>query len=78
MTPDQAYFIQPPRRHSAWRPNPGRESTYRRGESVQTTGASPVMIKDSCPFTWANLPSRSRARRGRASKADRQLSGAGA
>ncbi len=30
-TPDQA---------SAWRPNPGRRSTYRRGDSVQTTGTS--------------------------------------
>ena len=37
MPPDQAYFNQP---HSAWRPNPGRGSTYRRGESVQTTGTS--------------------------------------
>ena len=27
-------------RHSAWRPNPGRGSTYRRGNSVQTTGTS--------------------------------------
>ena len=27
-------------RHSAWRPNPGRRSTYRRGISVQTTGTS--------------------------------------
>jgi putative transposase len=27
-------------RHSAWRPNPGRRSTYRRGDSVQTTGTS--------------------------------------
>jgi len=25
-------------RQSAWRPNPGRRSTYRRGDSVQTTG----------------------------------------
>jgi putative transposase len=27
-------------RQSAWRPNPGRGSTYRRGETVQTTGTS--------------------------------------
>jgi hypothetical protein len=27
-------------RHSAWRPSPGRCSTYRRGDSVQTTGTS--------------------------------------
>jgi len=27
---------------SAWQPNPGRGSTYRRGESVQTTGTSSV------------------------------------
>src|ERR1039457_5480843 len=26
--------------HSAWQPNPGRRSTYRRGKSVQTTGAT--------------------------------------
>src|ERR1700686_453438 len=25
---------------SAWRPNPGRSSTYRRGKSVQITGTS--------------------------------------
>ena len=25
---------------SAWQPNPGRGSTYRRGKSVQTTGTS--------------------------------------
>jgi putative transposase len=29
-----------PRCHSAWQPNPGRGSTYRRGNSVQTTGTS--------------------------------------
>src|SRR6202158_2190342 len=29
-----------PRYHSAWQPNPGRRSTYRRGKIVQTTGAS--------------------------------------
>jgi hypothetical protein len=27
-----------PRCQSAWQPNPGRRSTYRRGKSVQTTG----------------------------------------
>jgi hypothetical protein len=26
--------------HSAWQPNPGRRSTYRRGDSVQTTGTT--------------------------------------
>jgi len=30
-------------RHSAWRPNPGRRSTYRRGNSVQTTGTSSII-----------------------------------
>ena len=29
-------------RQSAWRPNPGRRSTYRRGDSVQTSGTSSV------------------------------------
>ena len=28
--------------HSAWQPNPGRGSTYRRGKSVQTTGTTSV------------------------------------
>jgi len=26
--------------HFAWQPKPGRRSTYRRGDSVQTTGTS--------------------------------------
>ena len=29
-----------PRCHSAWQPNPGRRSTYRRGKTVQTTGTT--------------------------------------
>jgi putative transposase len=29
-----------PRCLSAWQPNPGRRSTYRRGNAVQTTGAT--------------------------------------
>ena len=29
-----------PRCHSAWQPNRGRRSTYRRGKTVQTTGAT--------------------------------------
>src|ERR1700693_1254014 len=29
-----------PRCPSAWQPNPGRGSTYRRGDSVQTTGTT--------------------------------------
>ena len=36
-TPDQAYFTPLPLRPAA---NPGRRSTYRRGDSVQTTGTS--------------------------------------
>jgi hypothetical protein len=31
-----------PRCHSAWQPNLGRRSTYRRGKSVQTIGTSSV------------------------------------
>jgi hypothetical protein len=60
MTPDQASTF----RRSAWRPNPGRGSTYRRGISVQTrgpaltskpseitNGASPaIWIADDFPF----------------------------
>ena len=38
MTPDQAYFHTAAA--SAWQPNPGRGSTYRRGKSVQTTGTT--------------------------------------
>src|SRR5206468_5137566 len=30
---------------SAWQPNPGRGSTYRRGKSVQTTGATSVALR---------------------------------
>src|SRR5437899_10145399 len=34
-----------PRCHSAWQPNPGRGSTYRRGKSVQTTGATSLALE---------------------------------
>ena len=37
-TPDKTYS----RCQSAWQPNPGRRSTYRRGKSVQTTGTTSV------------------------------------
>ena len=37
--------------NSAWQPNPGRRSTYRRGDSVQTTGTgSPSVLE----ITFAN------------------------
>ena len=42
-SPDQAYFNQ---RQSAWRPNPGRRSTYRSGVSVQTTGTSSSVVNE--------------------------------
>jgi hypothetical protein len=29
--------------HSAWQPNPGRDSTYRSGKPVQTTGATSIL-----------------------------------
>src|ERR1019366_3963210 len=32
--------------HSAWQPKPGRRSTYRRGDSVQTTGTSSLAGPD--------------------------------
>src|SRR4030081_1781094 len=32
-----------PRCPSAWQPNPGRGSTYRRGKTVQTTGTTSVL-----------------------------------
>ena len=41
MTPDQAYFN---RCRSARQPNPGRHSTYRCGEIVQTTGAASFLL----------------------------------
>jgi hypothetical protein len=34
-------------RHSAWQPNPGRCSTYRCGNSVQTTGASSLSSRET-------------------------------
>jgi hypothetical protein len=40
-----------PRRPSAWQPNPGRGSTYRRGKSVQTTGTTSGLD----PQDWALL-----------------------
>src|SRR5450755_1654522 len=36
-----------PRCPSAWQPNPGGRSTYRRGNSVQTTGATSDVIPDN-------------------------------
>src|SRR5665213_3703722 len=42
-------------RHSAWRPNPGRRSTYRGGDSVQTTGTGSVV-------TFVKAPDRGRTR----------------
>ena len=33
-----------PRCHSAWQPNPGRRSTYRRGKTVQTTETTSLLI----------------------------------
>jgi len=38
-----------PRCHSAWQPNPGRGSTYRRGKTVQTTGATSVSARMRSP-----------------------------
>ena len=32
---------------SAWQPNPGRRSTYRRGDSVQTTGTTSILYWDT-------------------------------
>jgi hypothetical protein len=34
-----------PRCHSAWQPNFGRHSTYRGGNSVQTTGVTSLMLR---------------------------------
>jgi hypothetical protein len=36
---------------SAWQPNPGRRSTYRRGDSVQTTGTTSVQPRQLFPWT---------------------------
>src|ERR1700676_5519139 len=32
--------------HSAWQPKPGRGSTYRRGDFVQTSGTSSLLHRD--------------------------------
>src|SRR5215470_2924183 len=37
---------------SARRPNPGRGSTYRRGNSVQTTAATSVESQGWCVYEW--------------------------
>ncbi len=46
MTPDQAYYEHRACRQSAWRPNPGRRSTYRSGKTVRTSGATSVDVGD--------------------------------
>src|SRR2546427_12919241 len=38
-----------PRCPSAWQPNPGRGSTYRRGKTVQTTGTTSAFVYDLLP-----------------------------
>ena len=43
-----------PRCLSAWQPNPGRRSTYRRGNAVQTTGTTSVRAETACNL--AKLP----------------------
>jgi hypothetical protein len=35
---------------SAWQPNPGRRSTYRRGKSVQTTGTTSLQMMIEYPI----------------------------
>src|ERR1700674_363130 len=39
-----------PRCPSAWQPNPGRGSTYRRGNSVQTTGTISLVLIPLLPW----------------------------
>src|SRR6202795_4420034 len=34
--------------HSAWQPKPGRGSTYRRGDFVQTSGTSSELVLQNC------------------------------
>src|SRR5262249_4342531 len=44
-----------PRCPSAWQPNHGRGSTYRRGKSVQTTGTtSIIMLLQSLSYTYTS------------------------
>src|SRR3954466_11011731 len=38
-----------PRCHSAWQPNRGRRSTYRRGKTVQTTETTSLILANSAP-----------------------------
>src|SRR5256884_8944565 len=45
-----------PRCHSAWQPNPGRGSTYRRGNSVQTTGTSSAIDAATGETKWVFDP----------------------
>jgi uncharacterized protein (DUF1330 family) len=35
---------------SAWQPNPGRDSTYRCGKSVQTTGTTTINVTDQAGY----------------------------
>src|SRR6266700_8108693 len=51
-----AHRIKPtsPRCQSAWQPNPGRGSTYQRGDSVQTTGTSSGQPNAGTPITSIN------------------------
>ena len=52
-----AFHDVSPRCQSAWQPNPGRRSTYRRGKSVQTTGPTSgyarsrprALVRDGAP-----------------------------
>jgi hypothetical protein len=41
--------------YSAWQLNPGGRSTYRRGESVQTTGAGAAYLHSKSPTTCENM-----------------------
>jgi hypothetical protein len=52
-----------PRCRSAWQPNLGRGSTYRRGKSVQTTGTTSHPLSCDCSSSHSsNAASRSKAR----------------
>src|SRR5262245_48344119 len=44
---------------SAWQPNPGRRSTYRRGKTVQTTGTtSEIVFRHSCKMGLEGIVSK--------------------
>ena len=51
LTAKHPIKLTSPRCHSAWQPNRGRRSTYRRGKTVQTTETTSLAAV-SLPLQW--------------------------